>query len=367
MKVAHTHPGIRGLASYCLNLYEYFTPKGVEKKIVSEYKWTKKPIPVFEPKSSLIAQRIPWMHNPKEVEDHLYEWQPDILHHHHPSGRLDFNVGKIQKKLDNIPLVVTVHMSVGSKKYFTDWAIHSFFQMTRKHFNNADCFVAISKFVQKQMIDLGIPKEKIVLLYAGVDPETYKPVSYEKHDELNVTFVGQMTKEKGVDNLINTVKQVAKDRKIKLNLIGNGAMKDTWMKQTKNDECINWVGFLNSPEAVGDFYAKSDVVVLPTRWDEAFSYIPLEAQMAGTAMIASNVGGNRESIIDGETGLLFDNQNLDELYNLLKTVEIEKLWDMGAKAREHMMKVHTLDKFGEKYHSLYTNLIEDRYNLKQID
>lgn len=367
MRVAHTHPGVRGLASYCLNLYEYFTPRGVDTKIVSEWKWTKKEIPVFTPKSSLHMGVLPWTHNPKEVEDKLLEWKPDILHHHHPSGRIDFHVGKYQKALD-IPYLVTFHMSIGSKKYFVDKVMHTFFKMTRKNFVTADCYVAISKYVRRQLEDIGgVPKEKIVLLYAGVDPEIYKPVPYEKHDELNITFVGQMVPEKGVDQLIKAVLELSEHRKVKLNLIGNGTHKKKWMKQTKDNPQINWVGFLNSPQAIGEFYAKSDVVVLPTRWDEAFSYIPLEALSSGTAMIASRTGGNMESIQDGETGILFEQGNYRELYDVLANLEIEKLWEMGAKGREYMLKNHTLDLFGAKYHSLYKNLVADRGNLKQID
>ena len=77
------------------------------------------------------------------------------------------------------------------------------------------------------------------------------------------------------------------------------------MKKTQNNRAINWVGFLNSPEKVGEFYAKSDVTVLPTRWDEAFSYIPLESLSSGTAVIASRCGGNMEAIQENETGILF--------------------------------------------------------------
>ena len=115
MKVAHINPGVRGVASYALNVYNYFEKEGeTENLIVTSSKWRKQPIPVFEPKSIMIGKSLPWPTNIGEVEDRLLEFNPDILHHHHPSGRLDFHIRRFQKKLD-IPTICTVHMSVGSK------------------------------------------------------------------------------------------------------------------------------------------------------------------------------------------------------------------------------------------------------------
>ena len=109
---------------------------------------------------------MPWARNVGEVGEQLTEFQPDILHHHHPSGRLDFHISKFQKSLE-CPLVCTFHMSVGSRKYMVDKWMNAFFLATRRNFRNADCYVAISKFVKKQLEEIGgVPKEKIVLLYA---------------------------------------------------------------------------------------------------------------------------------------------------------------------------------------------------------
>ncbi len=367
MKIAHIHSGVRGIASYALNLYNYFESAGDKTLIVSEAKWTKKRIPVYEPKSYLIGGVMPWARNVGEVEDHLKDFNPDILHHHHPSGRLDFFTSRFQKSLD-CPLVCTFHMSVGSRKYMVDKWMNAFFIATRRNFKKADCYVAISKFVKKQLEEIGgVPREKIVLLYAGVNPDVFAPVSYENHDTLNITFVGQITPEKGIDQLINVVTRLSEYRKVKLNIVGNGTLKPFLMKKTQHNRAINWVGFLNSPEKVGEFYAKSDVTVLPTRWDEAFSYIPIESLSSGTAVIASRCGGNMEAIQENETGFLFSPGKGDELFDILKNVEIPRLWDMGAKGREYILEKHTLQTFGDKYKMLYTDLLKNPFYPRQID
>ncbi len=367
MKIAHIHSGVRGIASYALNLYNYFNKTGDETLIVSEAKWTKQRIPVYEPKSYLIGGILPWARSVGEVEEKLLEFHPDILHHHHPSGRLDFNIARFRNSL-SAPLVCTFHMSVGSRKYMVDKWMNAFFIATRRNFTDAACYVAISKFVKAQLEEIGgVPKEKIVLLYAGVNPDVFKPVKYEPHDTLEVTFVGQITPEKGIDKLINVVLRLSEERKVRLNIVGNGTLKPILMKRTKGNPAINWVGFLNSPEKVGEFYAKSDVTVLPTRWDEAFSYIPIESLSSGTAVIASRCGGNMEAIQEGETGLLFTSGKYGELYEMLKNAEIEKLWEMGARGREYILRKHTLQTFGDKYKSLYENVINNPSSIRPID
>ena len=105
-----------------------------------------------------------------------------------------------------------------------------------------------------------------------------------------------MRPEKGPDLLVKAVMELAKERKVKLNMIGNGNSEAALKRMSRGHEEVNWVGFVNSPRKVAEYYAKSDVVVLPTRWDEAFSYIPIEAMSSGTPVIASSTGGNTEIV-----------------------------------------------------------------------
>ena len=369
MRIAHTNPGIRGLASYALNLCNYFkTVKDVESLVFSETKWTKQPVPIFEPKSSLIGGVLPWCWDIKGVEARMKEFDPDVIHHHTPCGRFDFNADRFQKDL-NKPLVVTYHNSLGSTTDIIDWVMHMFYKVGgRRHFKQATAHVSISKFVRKQIeVIAGVPKDRIVLLYAGVDPDTYKPVPYEKHDTLELLFVGQIMPEKGVDALVDVVKELSETRKVRLTLIGNGHLEKPLRKKTEGHPAFNWLGFVNKPAIVAEWYAKSDAVILPTRWDEAFSYIPIEAMASGTAVVVSETGGNVEAITDGQTGYWFKLKDYKHLYEILRDMQIEKLWEMGLKGREYMMKHHTLKLFGEKYHSLYQNLVNDPGNIKQID
>jgi glycosyltransferase involved in cell wall biosynthesis len=366
MKVAHFNPGIRGLASYAINLYDHFTPLGDSHLVVSEAHWTKKDIKAFEAKPMLLGGVLPWIGDMRAVEARLDEFKPDIIHHHHPSGRLDFHVDRFKARY-KAPVVTTVHMSVGSKKYFIDKVMHSLFQVQRNSFKTTDCYIAISKFVRDQMIELNIPREKVVLLYAGVDENVFKPHPRPERDWLDVTFCGQITPEKGVDLLIRAVHELSSKRKVRLNLVGNGTHFERWKKWTKDWPEINWIGFVNGMAKVAQTYAESDVVVLPTRWDEAFSYIPIEALSSGTAVIASATGGNLEAIKNGETGYHFPQGDWKALYDILEGADANKLHEMGAKGREYCLQHHTRSLFGKKYAKVYANLLSNPSHLEQVE
>lgn len=365
MRVAHLNPGIRGLATYAINLYDYFTRNGDEHLVLCEAHWTKKDIGAFEAKPRLLAGVLPWIGDINAAYAKLDEFKPDIIHHHHPSGRFDFHVDKLKARL-GVPVVNTIHVSVGSKKYFVDKVMHGWFQLQRRYFETTDRYIAISKFVLRQLVELGIPKEKIVLLYAGVDQQVYEPLPRPERDWLDITFCGQITPEKGVDLLIRAVHELSSRRKVKLNLIGNGTHFKRWKSWTKGWPEIHWAGFLNAPEKVAEAYAITDVVVLPTRWDEAFSYVPIESLSSGTPVIASAAGGNLEAIQDGVTGFHFEKNDWRGLLRILEDADIDRLREMGRAGRAYCEKKHTLELFGQEYRKVYENLLSNPGKLPRL-
>lgn len=371
MKVAHINPGVRGIATYALNIYRYFEAYEPEMDtlVVSARKWIKQPIPVYEPRSRLVANILPWVLDPDEVLDRLRGYKPDLLHNHHPVGTLEFSVGRFRRELD-VPMITTVHMSVGSKRYFIDKVMHALFMAVRSNLRQSDVYVAISQFVRDQLVRIGgLPPERVVLLYAGIDPEVFKPGDKNDSEELELTFCGQIMPEKGVDMLVDVVRELnaSGDRKVRLNIVGEGNLEKMLRARTADDPLINWVGYVNGPREVSRWYSRADAVVLPTRWDEAFSYVPLEAMGSGTPVIASRTGGNTEIVFEGRTGWHFDVGNRRGLYETIRGLDKNRCREMGQTAREHILAHHTLDAFGRKYSSLYHNMLERPDRIDQID
>lgn len=372
MKVAQITSGVRGLASYSLNLYRYFEAHQPEMLplVVSSVPWTKDPIPCLEPKSRLVGGIYPWPERPAQVHDALAAHGTQVLHHHHPSGRLDFHVKKIATRLD-VPLLTTIHMAIGSSRHITDRVMGWYFRLVRNHINydpGRCAYVAISQFVREQVLRLGgLPADRVVLLYAGVDTERYHPVPRPDTGRLELVFLGQVMPEKGIDVLVDVVEALSETRPVRLRVIGNGHLLKPLMRRTAGDPSFEWLGFTPDPGLVARTLAEAHLTVMPTRWDEAFSYVPLESLSCGTPVLASRAGGTGEIIRHGHNGFLVSPGDGDALLETLEKADIGQLEDMGHRGRMDILARHTLQSFGERYAHLYGNMAERPERLDPLD
>ena len=109
-----------------------------------------------------------------------------------------------------------------------------------------------------------------------------------------------------------------------------------------------------------------DVFVLPSL-NEGMSNTILEAMATGIPVIASNVGGNPELVIDGRTGFLFPSNDVESLVQKIKTYILhpELKQKHGYNARKRVEEKFSLDQMIRRYEELYVELVERKlkYNL----
>ena len=85
------------------------------------------------------------------------------------------------------------------------------------------------------------------------------------------------------------------------------------------------VHFISARDDINNFYSIADIVVSPSTDPEAFGRISVEAQAMGKFVIASNHGGSTETIINNETGYLFNNADVNDLSaKILKAINEDK-------------------------------------------
>ena len=125
---------------------------------------------------------------------------------------------------------------------------------------------------------------------------------YEKRDRENILFAGQLVRGKGVDILLKAFSLVKTDQK--LIICGEGKQGAELKLQAEklglNDRVI-WKGKISKKE-LDHLYSKVLFVVIPSRVPETFGLSGPEAMSKGAPVIASDVGGVREWLIDGKTG-----------------------------------------------------------------
>lgn len=174
-----------------------------------------------------------------------------------------------------------------------------------------DLYATVSEYVRQLLLkdgfapDAVVAKPNCVLL-----PAPHKDKIAEARS--GFLFVGRMTAEKGIDDLLRA--WAMRPRSERLTLIGEGEVDASGLD---NVEVLG-----RRPVAeVFDRMKSARCVIVPGRWAEPFSRVVIEALAQGAAVIAARVGGNAEAISDGHNGRLFSAGNIDELSAIISTFE----------------------------------------------
>ncbi len=167
--------------------------------------------------------------------------------------------------------------------------------------------VVISDIIKKEYADLGVPADRMVRIYPGVDSAhiKQKQVYWDKPNRLIVGVVARLVQEKGIEFFLQALKIV---RDIIPNaqaiVVGDGPEREKleWLsRQLQLKEHVQWVGYQQDVE---QWYSYFDMFVLPSVVRESFGIVLVQAMAAGVPVIGSRLGGIREIIDDGSTGLL---------------------------------------------------------------
>lgn len=176
-----------------------------------------------------------------------------------------------------------------------------------KQSKNPDYIIANSKFVQNWV------KEK----YNRESTVIYPPINLSKFSLMTkkqdyYVAVGRIVQIKRFDIIIEAFNA----NKKKLIIIGSGDLLDK-LKKTANNN-IEFKGFLDTEE-INEIIGNAKGFI--QAGIEGFGIAPLEAQACGTPVIAFRKGGSIEVVVEGETGVFFDNQNAISLNNALEVFE----------------------------------------------
>jgi len=246
------------------------------------------------------------------------EIDADIIHCHTWYAHF---AGIIAKLCYGIPLVITTHSleplrpwkreQLGRGYDASSWIEKTAIEM-------ADALIAVSNETKEDVLNhFNVDENKIKVIYNGINLQEYivteATSTLDKYgidkNKPYVLFVGRITRQKGIIHLVNAIQYIDSETQI---ILCAGA-PDTPEISKEMEESVNavkktrknviWISEMLDKKEVIQLYSHADVFCCPSIY-EPFGIINIEAMACETAVVASAVGGIKEVVVEGETGLL---------------------------------------------------------------
>lgn len=225
-----------------------------------------------------------------------------------------------------------------------------------------------SSFMEERLEALGCQIQKLSKVPMGVDLNKFKFVDRSERTSsvLKIVSVGRLDEMKGHCYLINAVAQlIDKGVSVQLRIIGEGPLRevlDSQIKESTLGDYIELLGALNSRVVrreleSADLFALAGVEAENGRV-ETQGVVLIEAQATGLPIVASKVGGVPDSLIDGETGILCDPENVDQLAQALQRYAEHKELRMnhGRAASQFVQQRFSLSTMLDSFEALYDRI-----------
>lgn len=200
-----------------------------------------------------------------------------------------------------------------------------------------DKIIAVSQDTKRDLIAGGIQKEKITVIYIGVQMSRIN----KKPHSFTIGFLGTITKEKGIEDFVRIAEG------FHTLVIGDGPDRNLVHGPI--------TGFVRG---VQRYLRNIDILLLPTRHHEGISMAILEAQAMGIPVLATDIGGNREIITHGYNGFLYalGDTKAMERDILMLSKNRKKLREMGKNGRQRVLERFNMDKQGKLFANFFRSL-----------
>jgi glycosyltransferase involved in cell wall biosynthesis len=214
------------------------------------------------------------------------------------------------------------------------------------YYDQLDVIYAPSRSTRDELVEKGIPPEKIRIYPRGIDVESFTPAKrngalkkqFDISSGTTLLYVGRVSKEKNLHLLADAFTRMAQThRAVHLVVVGDGPYLEEMRAAMRGLPC-HFPGYL-SGDALAEIYASADLFVFPSTTD-TFGNVVLEAQASGLPVIVTDQGGPSENIVHQQTGLVVPADDRQALQEAMQTLveDPQRLKTMGAAARKYVEK-----------------------------
>jgi glycosyltransferase involved in cell wall biosynthesis len=267
---------------------------------------------------------------------------------------------------------------------------YNFSNKVKKFYNSimarSDLVIAGSNFIFSHIIEnygnfFLKNKRKLLVIFRGINTNYFNPQKilprkldkfYKQHNIDRNKFIillpGRLTSWKGQKIFIEAIKLLYEKSDIpsfEAILLGSDQGRNVYKKQlidlVLQYRLNNIIKFIDYCEEMPIAYGSANLVCSCSSEPEAFGRVSVEAQSMQVPIIASNIGGSKETIIENKTGYLYKNKDPVDLANSIATVMQKKyniLESLGIEGRKNVLKKFDVDKMCLTTFTEYKKLIE---------
>jgi len=275
------------------------------------------------------------------------------------------NQAALARRISRRPLVLHLHggvdfSAVGDKA-------SSYLSMMKRLYDptlgkwtvrTADVVGSVSKRDLNLARDLwNVDASRLCWLPNAVNSEVF--YQSQSGEDLNVVFIGRLETWKGIQVFLDVAEAICKERDdVDFLVVGDGNLRNHVESQCKQS-CGNKIKVLGqvSNEEIATILSGASVLVLPS-YVEGLPTVCLEALASEVPVVASDVGGVSEVVIDGETGYLFPPGDVKECFEkIMRLLVDERLRTrMGRKGRRLVNRFYTWTKVVNKIEGIYRSI-----------
>ena len=333
--ISPTSGGIGGIAQHVDGLSQFLTRLGHQVDIISSANTLTIPIKRLQNPSFMISSFLKTK----------FKKNNDIIHAHHLAGALAMKNASGKKILSihgvyskNIAQLYGKTTSNISKKY------------EKTVLNLADAITVNSNEGYNYYTEMGF---NVVQIPNAIDLNIIPKKSTRQYEN-QIIFAGRLSKEKGVEILLETGAHLPDN--YHLLIAGSGPLEEKVKKLAAKKSNIHYLGYQQKQDVLS-FMHSSDLLLQPSL-EEGISSTILEAMGCGTCILASNIEGISEVVQNGKTGVLVEPNNSNALLNEIQDLlqKKEKRLRMANEGLE-IVKQYDWQEVGKLYLNFYESIL----------
>lgn len=299
----------------------------------------------------------------------------DVVHAHSPvlNGLAALKAARTRK----VPFVYEIRAfwedaAVDQEKTTVRSLRYSMTRRLEQHVvGQADAVIGIARSIVDELRSRGIDEKKLFHVPNGVDPAKFQPAARDAAlsqalgigDAPVLGFIGSLFYFEGVSWLVRAAARLHRQgERFKLLIVGHGEDADTVRKEIASNQAESYVLCVGRVpyEEIRKYYSLMDILVYPRRSIRLTELVtplkPLEAMALERAVLGSNVGGIRELVEDGNTGLLFAPEDSEDFcrqaQRLIRDPNLRSR--LATRGRETVLRQKTWTAIAAQYRDIYS-------------